>query len=369
MTELDDRDQANVSFRVTKRWPRDRNFFFKLLKVHITAYTTLCEAEADKLLVQRLAKVSGGRLDDDAGALKRGNLRLGVALAAGYDGASVAHTAARGCGDTCDEGDDGLGVGASQVVLLQILSGLLFGRPANFTDHDNTLGFRVIQEDVKHIDEVGAREGVTAEAYDECLAEANFRRLRNGLVCECAGAGHDADASGLVDALRHDADLAFSGSNDTRAVWPNKARLALRFERLNDANHVVLRNSLRDRHYERDLGLDCLHDRCGGRARGHKNARRGRARLLNGLGDRCKHRLAQMLLARMFRVRPADDLRTVLERLLRVERRLLAGEALVYHLCVLRHQNVAARITVGLANSSGAQGAGRPGSRVLDQLA
>ena len=70
--------------------------------------------------------------------------------------------------------------------------------------------------------------------------------------------------------------------NDTRAVGADQPRLALLLQRVLHADHVLLRDPLRDAHDQGHLGLHGLHDG-GGRARRRHVYHRG-VRLNGGHG-------------------------------------------------------------------------------------
>ena len=160
----------------------------------------------------------------DAVFAQAGNLRGGVALATSDDGAGVAHPAAGWCRLTGNETHDRE---VARVVGREPLSGLLLSLATDLTNHDDTLGLGVCDELREHIDEVGAVEGVTADADNGRLAEVVLRGLVNGFVGQSAGAGNNTNLSLLVDVAGHDADLALARLDDARAVGANQPRLAL----------------------------------------------------------------------------------------------------------------------------------------------
>lgn len=162
----------------------------------------------DKLLAQSLAESRRAALNNDARGLERGDLAVSTALAAGDDGAGVAHAPAGRRGDAGDEGDDGLLL--LLVGLAQEVGRILLGGAADLADHDDAVSLRVLEEDLQAVDEVRAAEGVAADADDERLAQAGLCRLVDGFVGQGAGAGDDADAAALVDEAGHDADLALA---------------------------------------------------------------------------------------------------------------------------------------------------------------
>lgn len=196
----------------------------------------------DKGLAHGASQTGGRALDDDAGGLEGLDLGVGAALAAGNDGAGVAHAAARGRADAGDEADDGLAA-VDGVVLAQEVGGVLLGRAADLADHDDAVRVLVLEEDLEAVDEVGPAEGVTANADDEGLAEAGLGGLVDGLVGQGAGTGDDADATALVDEAGHDADLALAGGDDAGAVGPDEAGLGLALQDIGDTHHVYARVS------------------------------------------------------------------------------------------------------------------------------
>src|SRR5690606_9993411 len=131
------------------------------------------------------------------------DLLRGRALAAGDDGARVAHALARGRGLARDEAGDGLGELARHV-----LGGGLLRAAADLSDHDDRVGLRVGVEQLEAVDEVRAVDRITAVALRGALTETELGELVHRLIGERARAGHHADAARLVDVARHDADLA-----------------------------------------------------------------------------------------------------------------------------------------------------------------
>ena len=58
----------------------------------------------------------------------------------------------------------------------------LFGAAADFAHHDDALGLRVVGEPLEAVDEVGAVEGVAANAHHRGLPQAQVRRLLHRFV-------------------------------------------------------------------------------------------------------------------------------------------------------------------------------------------
>ena len=72
-----------------------------------------------------------------------------------------------------------------------------------------------------------------------------------------------------MDVPRHDADLALLRLDDARAVGSDESALGLLVQMPLDLHHILLWETLRDAHDERDLGLDRVNDRGSGERRGH----------------------------------------------------------------------------------------------------
>ncbi len=164
-----------------------------------------------------MSKARRRRRDRDSGRFHRCSLRTGVALAAGDDRAGMAHAAAGGCRDTCDESDHRL-LAAALGLVLQKLRRILLGRTADFADHDDRGGLGVGEEHLQNGDEFGALDRVAADADRGGLAEAFLGGLEHGLIGQSARPRHDADRARLEDVGGHDADLAFAGRHHARAV-------------------------------------------------------------------------------------------------------------------------------------------------------
>lgn len=161
----------------------------------------------DELGKQGLAESSRAPLNGNTSILESRDLGVGTSLTTADDGTSVAHTAARWSTDTSDEADGRLVV---LVVLLEELGGILLSAATNLTNHDDTIGLLVLKEDTQAVDEVGAREGVTANTNDEGLAKTSLGGLVHSLIGQGAGTGNDTNTATLVDESRHDTDLALT---------------------------------------------------------------------------------------------------------------------------------------------------------------
>jgi hypothetical protein len=53
---------------------------------------------------------------------------------------------------------------------LEPLSGILLRRAANLTNHDNTLGFRIVSKSLEAVDEVGAVKRIPTDTNASGLA-------------------------------------------------------------------------------------------------------------------------------------------------------------------------------------------------------
>ena len=173
------------------------------------------------------AEVCRGLDDVHARSGERRELGRRGALAAGDDGAGVAHASTGRGGGAGDEADDGL-VGVA--VLADPVGGVLLGLAAYLADHDDALGLGVVGEALQTVDEVGAVERVSTDAHAGGLAQAHGGGLCDGLVGQGAGAGHHADLSLGVDVPRHDADLALVRLDDAGAVGADQSALGLTVE-------------------------------------------------------------------------------------------------------------------------------------------
>ena len=91
-------------------------------------------------------------------------------------------------------------------------------------DHDDAFGLRVALEELDDVDEVHAAHRIAADADAAALPEAVVGGLEHRLVGQRARARDDADAAGLVDEARHDADLAFARRDDAGAIRTDQAR-------------------------------------------------------------------------------------------------------------------------------------------------
>ena len=167
----------------------------------------LDQVPLDEFVQEGLAQGSGAALDNNTSRLESGDLRVSATLAAADDGSGVTHTAARGSANAGDETNGGLVV---LVVGLEELGSILLGATTDLTNHDDTVGLLVLEEDLQAVDEVGAGEGVTTDTDDQGLTKTSLGGLVDGLVGQGTGPGHNTDTSTLVNESRHDTNLALA---------------------------------------------------------------------------------------------------------------------------------------------------------------
>src|SRR5437660_7176359 len=192
------------------------------------------------------AEVRGSFDGADTCGGHRGVLVLGSALAAADDRASMAHAPSRRSGLPGDETDDRL-----LHVGLDPFRGALFGVAADFADQNNGVRVRIVVEKLDGVEKCRANDGIAADANARGLADAELRQLMDGFVGERAAAADDADVALPVDAAGHDADFAFAGGDDARAVRTDKARFLEVYD-ARDAHHVERGNAFGDADRERE---------------------------------------------------------------------------------------------------------------------
>lgn len=110
--------------------------------------------------MQPLTKSGRTSLNNRTRALQSRNLALRTTLTAADDGTGVTHATAGGSSNTGDEGHDRLALG---VVGFDEFGRIFFGGTTDFTNHDDAVGFLVVEEDGEGVDEVGAGEGITTD--------------------------------------------------------------------------------------------------------------------------------------------------------------------------------------------------------------
>src|SRR6266700_1136935 len=169
--------------------------------------------------------------------------------------------------------------------------------------------------------------GVAADSDAGGLANAEARQLIDGFVSERAAAADHANVSLLVNAAGHDADFALARRNDAGAVRANEACF-IEVHNRGHANHVDDGDALGDANNERDLRIGGFENRVSREGRWNENHGSIRARGFRGIGGSVEHRSLEMLHAAFSGGNAADNIRAVLDHLLRVKGAFAAGEAL-----------------------------------------
>lgn len=253
-----------------------------------------------------------------------GDLVSSGSLASRNNSSGMAHSSARWCGDTRNEGDNRL----LNAVVFEEMCGLLFSLSANLADHNDTLCFLVVEKHVKTVDEIGSVEGIAANSNANALPQANLSGLIDGLVGEGSRSRHDADGASLVNVAGHDANLTLLRFNNARTVGADESGGGGVIQEGLDADHIALGDSLGDGDDEGHFGANGLFN--GGGGGGGRDEDDGG--ICGGLGaglfDSGEDGAIQMGLTGALRVGAADDIGAVRNGLLGVEGALLAGEAL-----------------------------------------
>src|SRR3569623_429589 len=173
----------------------------------------------------------------------------------------MAHALAGRRSDAGDEADHRL-----FHVVLDPVSGIGFVGPADFTDHDDGIGLRVVIEHFHDVDVLQSVDRIAADANRGRLSQSQCGQLAYCLIGQRAGTRDHADATFLVDMTRHDTDLDFIRRNQPRAVRPEQQRLAAGFlHAVLDFEHVAHRDAFGDANHEIKIGLHRFPD-CGSRA-------------------------------------------------------------------------------------------------------
>src|SRR5215468_2891442 len=130
---------------------------------------------------QGLAKSRRRRRHNNTGSLHCGNFRLGIALAAGNNGARMAHATSRRRRTSSNEANHGLLASALGLVPKE-LRRIFLRRSANFADHDDRFSRFVGKKHFHYGDEISALDRVTANSYRGGLTEALLGGLEHRLI-------------------------------------------------------------------------------------------------------------------------------------------------------------------------------------------
>ena len=124
----------------------------------------------------------------------------------------------------------------------QIVGCSLLGLASDLSDHNDSLGGRVLDEQLQAVDEVCAVKGVSTNTDTESLAQANSAGLMNSFVGESARPGDDSNTARLVDVAGHDTNLAGAGGDDAGTVRTDQTRFALSQQSVLNLHHILLGN-------------------------------------------------------------------------------------------------------------------------------
>src|SRR5690606_6256405 len=108
---------------------------------------------------------------------KRGNLGFGSAFTAADNSPGVAHATSGRCGGSRDESSDGF-----FAILCDPFSGFFFSAAADFADHDDAVGFRIVIKQLDNIEVRSAVYGVAADTDAGGLTDAARRELPHRFV-------------------------------------------------------------------------------------------------------------------------------------------------------------------------------------------
>ena len=106
-------------------------------------------------------------------------------------------------------------------------------------------------KELQHIDEVGADNGVAADAHAGALADPQQGELMHRFIGQGAAAGDQAHGAGPVDMPGHDAHLSLARGDDARAVGADEAAVRI-LQAGHHPHHVQGGNALGDAHHHLD---------------------------------------------------------------------------------------------------------------------
>src|ERR1700722_6000964 len=143
----------------------------------------------------------------------------GSSVAPADDGAGVAHAA---------PGRRGLPADKSDYRFLDVPLNV-FGRgflrvSADFANHDDRVSARIFVEHANRIEKAGADDRIATDADTGGLTDAEMGKLIDRFVGECSAAAHYANIALFVNRGGHDADFAFAGRDDARAIRTDETR-------------------------------------------------------------------------------------------------------------------------------------------------
>ncbi len=206
-----------------------------------------------------------------------------------------------------------------------------FCATADLTDHHDRFSLRIFLEQFQDVDKVRAWDRVTADTDTGRLAKTIVGGLLNRFIGQRTGTGNNTHFTRLVNVARHDADFTFARGDNAWAVRADHAYASfIQFHF--HGQHIQRWDTFGDGDDQFDACINRFQNgiftkRCRNVDNGGSCAGRF-YRFTYGV----EHREAQMRGAAFARCNATDHLRTVSNRLFRVECPLATGEALADNL-------------------------------------
>src|SRR3984893_5062550 len=272
----------------------------------------------------------------DPGRLHHQQFFLGRSFAAGDDGTGAPHALARRRGDPGNEADHRF----FHMILDPRGRNFLVGA-TDLADHDYRIRFRIVFEELQHVEMLEPVDRIAADAYRRRLSQVELGQLCNGLVGQCPRSRYHADAPFAMNVAGHDADLDLVRRDNAGAVRPEQQRLPA-LHAVTGANHVADRNALGDANHQIELRVDGFLDGARRKRRWYIDDAHRRAGGVLGFAYRHVNRNALEVLARLFRIDPGDEALLsvgIIAAHARMELAGLAGDSLRDDLGILVDQN------------------------------
>src|SRR6266568_2328523 len=196
----------------------------------------------------------------------------------------------------------------------------------------------IVVEKFDGIEKGRANDGISTDADARGLADAEKRQLMDGLVGQSPAAADDTDIPLLVNAARHDSDLALAGRNDARAIGADQARF-LEVDGRCYANHVEDRNAFGDANDQGKTRVGGFQNGVRGVRWGNEKDGRVRAGCFCGFGDGVEDGTLQVLCAALAGCNATNNVGSVLDHLLSVKSAFAPGESLDKQTCFLVYKD------------------------------
>lgn len=188
---------------------------------------------------------------------KASNLWLCITLSSGNDSTSMTHSSTWWSSLTSDETNNWK---ISMVILWKPFSSLLFCFSTNFSNHNYTLSFWIINETWEDINKVSSIKWISSNSYNSWLSKTVLSGLVDSLIGQCSWSWDNTDFTFLMDISWHNTDFAFSWLNNSWAVWSNKSGCILRVHDWLNLNHIKSWNSFCDTDNEIHFCFYCFQD-------------------------------------------------------------------------------------------------------------